>query len=77
MLTLPATAAQFFATPNALGGTVTFGGDGRVVNPPVTDARRSTTILEGPVGARTPNQITIQRRHERPRRGRDADGDWQ
>jgi Tfp pilus assembly protein FimT len=57
MLKLPASAAQFYATPNALGGIVTFGGDGRVVNFPTTPAIYS---IEGPVGMRTPNRIEVR-----------------
>ena len=60
-LTLPAKAARLFATPKATGGTVTFGGDGRLVNPPLnpTPGAALYYTLEGPVGAATPNRIQI------------------
>ena len=49
---LPAKAAQFKQTPT--GGTIIFGGDGRIAAS--ADPR---IIIEGPVGMRTPNAITI------------------
>jgi prepilin-type N-terminal cleavage/methylation domain-containing protein len=60
-LTLPAQAARLFATPKSSGGTVTFGGDGRLANPPLNPTPGLTLYytLEGPVGARTPNQIKV------------------
>jgi prepilin-type N-terminal cleavage/methylation domain-containing protein len=60
-LTLPAQAARLYETPNAAGGTVTFGGDGRLVNPPLnpTPGFGLAYTLEGPVGAPTPNRIRI------------------
>ena len=56
---LPGNAAQFVETPNAAGGTLTFGGDGRLSNFTTTPA---IMIIEGPVNvvASARNQITIQ-----------------
>jgi Tfp pilus assembly protein FimT len=51
-LRLPATAARFKQTPT--GGTIVFGGDGRIAAS--ADPR---IIIEGPIGMRTPNAITI------------------
>ena len=56
VLRIPAQAAQFLVTPNAPGGTVTFGGDGRVVNFTTTPA---VITVEGPVGSTRMNPITI------------------
>ena len=61
-LALPANAAVLYATPKAAGGTITFGGDGRVAlvtTPPPTPGAYEY-ILRGPVGAATPNQISVQ-----------------
>jgi prepilin-type N-terminal cleavage/methylation domain-containing protein len=60
-LTLPAKSARLYATPNAAGGTVIFGGDGRLVNPPLnpTPGFGLVYTLEGPVGAPTPNRVRI------------------
>jgi type II secretory pathway pseudopilin PulG len=57
---LPANAVQFVQTPNATGGTISFGGDGRLVNFPL--ATPAIMIVEGPPGvvASKRNQITIQ-----------------
>lgn len=61
IIQIPAQAAQLFATPNAVGGTVTFGGDGRLQNvaaiPAPTPAAQY--ILQGPVGAANPNKVII------------------
>ena len=59
-LALPAQAARLYATPSAAGGTVTFGGDGRLVNPPLQPTPGVVYILEGPVGATTPNRVSIK-----------------
>jgi len=59
---LPAQAAVLFATPKAPSGMITFGGDGRVplvVTPPPTPGAYEY-VLQGPVGASTPNQVTVQ-----------------
>ena len=58
-LLLPAKAVFLAQTPNSVGGTITFGGDGRVTNFTTTPA---IMILEGPVNvtASKRNQITIQ-----------------
>ena len=58
-MTLPGNAARLQETPFAAGGTVTFGGDGRLVNPPLQPTPGFRYVLEGPVGAATPNRITI------------------
>lgn len=59
---LPVNAAALFATPIAPGGILTFSGDGRV---PLTVTPLATPgayeyVLRGPVGAPTPNTITVQ-----------------
>jgi len=59
-LTLPAQAARLYETPFAAGGAVTFGGDGRLVNPPLQPTPGVQYTLEGPVGATTPNRIKIK-----------------
>ncbi len=59
-LTLPSQAARLYETPTAAGGIVTFGGDGRLANPPLQPTPGLQYILEGPVGAVTPNRITIK-----------------
>lgn len=58
LLQLPAGAAQFVATPAAPGGTVTFGGDGRLAN--FTAPTPAVLTVEGPVGSNRMNQITIR-----------------
>jgi prepilin-type N-terminal cleavage/methylation domain-containing protein len=60
LLILPATAARFVETPNAPGGWVTFGGDGRLVNPPPVPTPALVYTLEGPVNATVRNQIKIE-----------------
>ncbi|HTO89442.1 MAG TPA: GspH/FimT family pseudopilin [Thermoanaerobaculia bacterium] len=57
ILRLPPSAAQFVATPNSAGGTVTFGGDGRVVNFAATPAIYQ---VQGPVGSTRMNMIEIR-----------------
>ncbi len=60
-LQLPATSAILYATPWAGGGTITFGGDGRLAMPaPTPTPGAYFYTLEGPVGARTPNRIDVQ-----------------
>jgi prepilin-type N-terminal cleavage/methylation domain-containing protein len=59
-LVLPAKAASLYATPNTAGGTLIFGGDGRVSNAPVPVATPAEMILQGPVGAGNMNQIKIR-----------------
>jgi prepilin-type N-terminal cleavage/methylation domain-containing protein len=58
-LMLPASAVFLAQTPNSTGGTIIFGGDGRLTNFTTTPA---IMILEGPtnVAASKRNQITIQ-----------------
>ena len=61
-INLPARSAILYATPKAPGGTITFAGDGRVplaVTPPPTPGAYEY-ILEGPVGAPTPNRVKVQ-----------------
>ncbi len=59
---LPADAALLFATPVAASGVVTFSGDGRIDMAPTPNPTPGAWeyVLRGPVGAPTPNQITIQ-----------------
>jgi prepilin-type N-terminal cleavage/methylation domain-containing protein len=57
---LPERSAILFQTPSAPSGTVTFGGDGRLVNPPPQPTPGLLYILQGPVGAATPNRVSIQ-----------------
>ncbi len=58
-LELPVKAAILFATPSTAGGTITFGGDGRLANPPPQPTPGYFYTLQGPVGASVPNQVTI------------------
>jgi prepilin-type N-terminal cleavage/methylation domain-containing protein len=62
IMNLPGKAVMLSATPFATGGTITFGGDGRVSLNPTPAATPGCWFytLSGPVGAPTPNQITIQ-----------------
>ena len=57
-LSLPATAAELIETPAAANGTITFGGDGRVMN----FGSRTPIVMriQGPIGMRTPNQYQIR-----------------
>ncbi len=59
VLSLPPRSATLFETPNAPGGAITYGGDGRLVNPPALPTPGLRYILQGPVGALNPNQIKI------------------
>jgi prepilin-type N-terminal cleavage/methylation domain-containing protein len=60
-LTLPAKSARLFETPSVAGGAIAFGGDGRLASPPVNQLTPGYQyVLEGPVGATTPNRITIK-----------------
>ena len=61
-LNLPPDAAVLFATPVAASGIVTFSGDGRINMAPTPNPTPGAWeyVLRGPVGAPTPNQITIQ-----------------
>jgi prepilin-type N-terminal cleavage/methylation domain-containing protein len=60
-LALPGSAAILYATPGATGGTITFGGDGRLAMPPPTPTPGAFEyVLRGPVGVRTPNEIKVQ-----------------
>lgn len=59
-LILPAKSATLFATPNTTGGTIVFGGDGRVTNLTAPVATPGIIVLQGPVGSQVPNQIKIQ-----------------
>ena len=62
LMSLPVKAAVLAATPNVPGGVIIFSGDGRINMAP-TPARTPGNwyyIVQGPVGAPTPNQITIQ-----------------
>ncbi|MEP6992875.1 MAG: GspH/FimT family pseudopilin [Acidobacteriota bacterium] len=54
LLILPRNAARFLATP--VGGTVIFGGDGRLSNPPLTP---SVITVEGPTNSIPRNSISI------------------
>jgi prepilin-type N-terminal cleavage/methylation domain-containing protein len=62
LMTLPASAATLAATPSVAGGVITFSGDGRVNMAPTPNPTPGNWfyVLSGPVGAPTPNQITIQ-----------------
>ena len=62
LMTLPAKAAILAATPKVAGGVITFSGDGRVNMAPTPAPTPGNWfyVLQGPVGAPTPNQITIQ-----------------
>src|SRR5262245_53693601 len=61
-MALPARAAILFATPVASGGTVTFSGDGRINMAPTPNPTPGAWeyVLQGPVGAPTPNRIRVQ-----------------
>ena len=62
LLTLPVNAATLYATPIVAGGVVTFTGDGRVnmAPTPLPTPGAWEYVLQGPVGAPTPNQVKIQ-----------------
>ncbi len=58
---LPSKAAFLYATPNIGGGTVSFGGDGRLAMPtPNPTPGAYEYVLRGPVGRPTPNEIRVQ-----------------
>ncbi len=60
-LTLPSKAAFLYATPNVAGGTVSFGGDGRLSMPtPNPTPGAYEYVIRGPVGVATPNEIHVQ-----------------
>ncbi|HEY1250869.1 MAG TPA: GspH/FimT family pseudopilin [Thermoanaerobaculia bacterium] len=56
---LNANAVRFFATPAATGGTITFGGDGRLATPPPLPTPAIRMIVEGPANGTVRNQIQI------------------
>ncbi|MGH9651812.1 MAG: GspH/FimT family pseudopilin [Terriglobales bacterium] len=58
VLQLPAGGVEFVATPNAPGGTVTFGGDGRLVN--FTAPTPAVFLIQGPVGRVLPTPVSIR-----------------
>ena len=58
ILQIPGKAAQFYRTPASVGGTVTFGGDGRLAN--FTAPTPAIYSVEGPVGATNMNRIEIR-----------------
>lgn len=62
LMSLPVKAAVLAATPKVAGGVITFSGDGRINMAPTPAATPGNWfyVLSGPVGAPTPNQITIQ-----------------
>ena len=60
-LLLPAKSAALYQTPASSGGTITFGGDGRLaLAPPSPTPGAYEYVLRGPVGVATPNQISVQ-----------------
>jgi len=62
MIILPQNAVRFNATPNTSNGTITFGGDGRLIStPPLPILTPSLVmIVEGPVNSSPRNQIRIE-----------------
>jgi prepilin-type N-terminal cleavage/methylation domain-containing protein len=58
VLQLPGRAVEFVTTPNAAGGMVTFGGDGRLVN--FTAPTPAVFQLQGPVGKVMPTPLAIR-----------------
>jgi prepilin-type N-terminal cleavage/methylation domain-containing protein len=61
VLSLPANAVRFFQTPNTTGGTIAFGGDGRLTTPPaLLTTPALVMIVEGPANGPVRNQIQIQ-----------------
>jgi prepilin-type N-terminal cleavage/methylation domain-containing protein len=58
ILKLPGGAVEFVATPASGGGTVTFGGDGRLVN--FTHPTPAVYQLQGPVGKVMPTPVMIR-----------------
>jgi type II secretory pathway pseudopilin PulG len=57
---LPANAVRFFQTPNTTGGTIAFGGDGRLTPMPGILTPAVVMIVEGPANGPVRNQIQIQ-----------------
>lgn len=57
VMKLPAGSVEFVTTPNSVGGIVTFGGDGRVVNFTTTPA---TYQIQGPVGKVMPTPVAVR-----------------
>jgi prepilin-type N-terminal cleavage/methylation domain-containing protein len=58
LLLLSRNDVRMFATPGTTGGTITFGGDGRLANvPALTPA--AVMIVDGPVNSSPRNQIQI------------------
>lgn len=58
VLSLPASAVEFVATPSSTGGIVTFGGDGRLSNFPSTTP--AVYLIQGPVGRVMPTPIMVR-----------------
>jgi prepilin-type N-terminal cleavage/methylation domain-containing protein len=60
LLILPQNAVRMFQTPSSAGGTITFGGDGRL-SAPVLPALtpNAVMIVDGPVNSSPRNQIQI------------------
>lgn len=58
-LLLPQNAVRMFQTPASPGGTITFGGDGRLTNIPVLTPN-AVMIVDGPVNSTPRNQIEIR-----------------
>jgi hypothetical protein len=57
---LPQNAVRFFATPISAGGTITFGGDGRMSSPVLpAQTPNAQIIVEGPVNSSPRNKIEI------------------
>jgi prepilin-type N-terminal cleavage/methylation domain-containing protein len=58
LLILPQNAVRMFQTPASTGGTITFGGDGRLTNFPALTPN-AVMIVDGPVNSSPRNQIQI------------------
>ncbi len=58
VLLLPGQAVEFVSTPNSAGGTITFGGDGRLVN--FTAPTPAVFQIQGPVGKVMPTPLAIR-----------------
>ncbi len=58
ILKLPGGAVEFVATPASAGGTVTFGGDGRLTN--FTHPTPAVYELQGPVGKVMPTPVMVR-----------------
>lgn len=61
-LILPQNAVRFNRTPNTTGGTIAFGGDGRLIMspPPGNALTPAVMIVEGPTNSTPRNQISIE-----------------